>query len=128
VNSRLRPGHIGPVVAAFLAAARRGDFEALLAVLDPDVELRADPAAVPAGLPREVAGAAAVASQASAFSRRARFARLALVNGAVGVIVAPRGRLFLVLTPTVAGDRITEIDVVADRDRLGQFDLSVLAD
>jgi RNA polymerase sigma factor (sigma-70 family) len=116
------------VVAAFLAAARRGDFEALLAVLDPDVELRADHAAVPAGIPGEVTGAAAVAGQASAFSRRARFARLALVNGAVGVIVAPRGRLFAVLSPTVVDGRITKIDVIADRERLRQLDLAVLAD
>jgi len=116
------------VVAAFLAAARRGDFEALLAVLDPDVELRADRAAVPAGVPSEVTGAAAVAGQASVFSRRARFARLALVNGAVGVIVAPRGRLFAVLSPTVVGGRITKIDVVADPERLRELDLAVLAD
>ena len=116
------------VVAAFLAASRAGDFEALVAVLDPEVELRADLAAVPAGVPRQVKGATAVASQGLAFSRRARFARLALVDGQVGLILAPRGRLALALRLTVAGDRVTAIDVVADPQRLGRLDLAVLAE
>ena len=111
---------------AFLAASRGGDFEALLAVLDPDVELHADPAAVPPGLPRHLRGATVVASQGLAFSRRARDGRLALVNGTVGLILAPRGRLVLALSLTVADDRITEIDVGADRERLRQLDLAVL--
>jgi len=114
------------VVEAFLAASRGGDFEALLAVLDPDVELRADPVAVPAGLQRHLRGATVVASQGLAFSRRARDGRLALVNGSVGLILAPRGRLLLALSLTIADDRITEIDVVADRERLSQLDLAVL--
>ena len=116
------------VVAAFLAASRAGDFEALVAVLDPEVELHADLAAVPAGLPRQVKGATAVAGQGLAFSRRARFARLALVDGQVGLILAPRGRLALALRLTVAGDRVTAIDVVADPQRLGRLDLAVLAE
>jgi RNA polymerase sigma-70 factor (ECF subfamily) len=118
------------VVEAFLAAARGGDFEALLAVLDPDVVVRADPAAVPPGASREVRGALAVARQALIFSQRARLAEpaLVLVNGAVGVVVAPRGRLILVMTFRVTGERIVEIDVIADPVRLHQLDLAVLDD
>jgi RNA polymerase sigma factor (sigma-70 family) len=115
------------VVAAFLAAARDGDFEALLAVLDPEVELRADLAAVPPGLPQRLTGAAAVASQGLAFRQRAPYARLVLVDGRVGLVFAPHGKLVLVLRLTVAGDRITEIDVVADPPRLRGLDLAVLA-
>ena len=116
------------VVEAFLAASRGGDFDALLAVLDPDVELRADEAAVPPGTPRHVTGAVVVASRAHAFSRRAQLGRLALVDGAVAVIVAPRGRLVLVLRPTVKNGKIAEIDVVADPERLSRLHLAVLDD
>jgi RNA polymerase sigma factor (sigma-70 family) len=89
------------VVAAFLTASRGGDFDALLAALDPEVVLRADHAAVPTGASREVRGAPAVAKRALAYSGRARFSQPALVNGAVGVVVAPRGRLLVVLRLTV---------------------------
>ena len=116
------------VVEAFLAAARAGDFEALLALLDPEVVVRADRAAVPPGSALEVHGAAAVAKQALTGSRGARFAQPALVNGAVGVLVAPRGRLVLVITFKLKGERIIEIDVSADPDRLRQLDLAVLDD
>jgi Sigma-70, region 4 len=105
--------HQREVVDAFLAASRLGDFNALLAVLDPDVVLRADRAAVPPGAASEVRGAPAVAKQALAYSGRARFAQPALVNGAAGVVVAPRGRLFVVLGLTVTRGKIVEIDVVA---------------
>jgi RNA polymerase sigma factor (sigma-70 family) len=115
------------VADAFLAAARAGDFDALVAVLDPDVVLRADRGAVPAGASRVVRGAPAVAKGALGFSRRARFAQPALVNGTVGV-VAPRGRLFVVLGLTVRRGKIVEIDVVADPARLRQLDLAVLDD
>jgi RNA polymerase sigma factor (sigma-70 family) len=115
------------VVTAFLAASRDGDFEALLAVLDPEVELRADLAAVPPGLPQRLTGAAAVAGQGLTFRQRARYARLALVDGRVGLVFAPHGKLVLVLRLTIAGDRITEIDVVADPARLRRLDLAVLA-
>jgi RNA polymerase sigma-70 factor (ECF subfamily) len=118
--------HQREVVNAFLAAARGGDFDALLAVLDPDVVFRADRGAVPAGVSIEVRGARAVAEQALAYSVRARFAQPALVNGAVGVVVAPRGRLFVVLGLTVRRGKIVEIDVVADPARLRQLDLAVL--
>jgi RNA polymerase sigma-70 factor (ECF subfamily) len=114
------------VVDAFLAASRAGNFDALLAVLDPDVVLRADRGPVASGGSREVRGASAVAKQALAFSGRARFAQAALVNGAVGVVVAPRGRLFVVLGLTVTRGKIVEIDVVADPARLRQLDLAVL--
>jgi len=114
------------VVDAFLAAARGGDFEALLAVLDPDVVLRADRGGVPAGASREVRGAPAVAKRAA--KGRARFAQPALVNGAVGIVVAPRGRLLLVLGFTITRGKIVEIDVLADPARLRQLDLAVLDD
>jgi RNA polymerase sigma factor (sigma-70 family) len=111
------------VVDAFLAASRRGDFDALVAVLDPDVVLRADGAAS-----RVIRGAAAVAGQALTFSRRSPFARPALVNGAVGIVVAPRGRLLVVLGLTVARGRIVAIDVVTDPARLHECDLALLND
>jgi RNA polymerase sigma factor (sigma-70 family) len=114
------------VVDAFLAAARGGDFDALLAVLDPDVVLRADPSAVPPGASREIRGAAAVAMRAA--KGRARAAQPALVNGAVGVVVAPRGRLLMVLSFTIERGRIVEIDAIADPARLRQIDLTVLND
>ncbi|HEX9343781.1 MAG TPA: sigma-70 family RNA polymerase sigma factor [Actinomycetota bacterium] len=113
------------VVDAFLAASRHGDFEALLAVLDPDVVLRADRSAAHTATATEIRGAAAVAKGALAFQGRSRFAQLALVHGAVGVVVAPRGRLFVVLGLTVRRGRITAIDVIADPERLRQLDLAV---
>jgi RNA polymerase sigma factor (sigma-70 family) len=113
------------VVDAFLAASRDGDFDALLAVLDPDVVLRAD-RAVPPGAPTVLRGARAVASGALRFSQLAPFARSALVNGAAGLVVAPEGRPFAVLAFTVTGGRIVEIEVFADPERLGGLDLAVL--
>jgi RNA polymerase sigma-70 factor, ECF subfamily len=114
------------VVDAFLAASREGDFDALLAVLDPDVVLRADRGAVPPGASREVRGAPAVAEQALIFSRLAPFAQPALVNGAAGVVVAPRGRPFSVMGFTVRRGKIVEIDILADPARLRRLDLAVL--
>ena len=116
------------VVDAFLAASRGGDFNALLALLDPDVVVRADSTAVPPGAAREARGAPAVAEQALSFARRARFAQPALVNGAVGVVVAPRGRLLQVMVFKIRRGKISEIDVLADLARLGQLDLAVLKD
>src|SRR5215208_6398718 len=112
-------------VDAFLAASREGDFEALLAVLDPDVVLRIDGGAVRAGLSREVRGVRAVAEQTLTFSRLSPFVRPALVNGAAGVVVAPRGRPFAVMGFTVRRGKIVEIDVLADPARLRQLDLAV---
>jgi RNA polymerase sigma-70 factor (ECF subfamily) len=112
------------VVDAFLAAARGGDFDALLAVLDPDVVLRGDRVPAWAGGAMEMRGAADVARQAVRGGARA--ARPALVNGAVGVVVAPRGRLLMVLDFTIEDDKIVAVDVVADPERLRQLDLAVL--
>jgi RNA polymerase sigma factor (sigma-70 family) len=117
------------VVDAFFAAARDGDFTALLAVLDPDVLLRADAAAVRAGAPAEVRGAAAVTEHtltAGGFPRLARLARHALVNGAAGVVIAAAGRPFAVVGFTVRHGKILEIDIFADPNRLNQLDLTVL--
>jgi RNA polymerase sigma factor (sigma-70 family) len=117
------------VVDAFLAAARGSDFDALLAVLDPDVVLRADAGAVPAGVSRVIRGASAVAEQALAFAQRlGPFARPALVNGAAGIVAAPGGRPVSVLGFTVRGGKIVEIDILADPARLRQLDLAVLDD
>jgi len=113
------------VVDAFLAASRGGDFDALLAVLDPDVVLRADRAAVLAGASREVRGAPAVAKQ---FSGRARFAQPALVDGVVGAVWAPGGRPRVVFGFTITRGKIVEIDILADPTRLRQLDLAVLND
>ena len=112
------------VVDAFLAASRAGNFDALLAVLDPDVVLRADGTAMRSGTPREIRGAASVAQRAVRGGARA--AQAALVDGAVGVIVAPRGRLLMVLRFTLAGGRIVEIEAVGDPDRVRRLELSVL--
>jgi RNA polymerase sigma factor (sigma-70 family) len=113
------------VVDAFLAASRGGDFGALLAVLDPDVVLRADPAAVRMGVAREVRGAAAVART---FAGRARAARPALVDGVPAAVWAPGGRPRVVLGFTIAGGRIVGIDLLADPERLRRLDLAVLDD
>ncbi len=113
------------VVDAFRAASRGGDFAALLAVLDPEVVLRADPAAVRAGASSEVRGAAAVAKT---FSGRAQAAQPALVNGAAGLVWAPGGQPRVVFAFTIVRGRIVEIDLVADPERLRQLDLTVLDD
>jgi RNA polymerase sigma factor (sigma-70 family) len=114
------------VVDAFLAASRAGDIDALLAVLDPDVVLRADRAVVPAGTATKVRGARAVAEETLTHSQRARFAQPALVNGALGIVVGARGQLDLALSLTIRDEKITEIDVIADPARPHQLDLAVL--
>ncbi|GHI03637.1 RNA polymerase subunit sigma-70 [Streptomyces cellostaticus] len=116
------------VVDAFLAASRGGDFEALLALLHPDVELRADAGALVRGAAasKAVRGARAVAEQAAMFSRFAGFARLALVNGAVGVVTAPEGQPLSVTAFTVADGRITGMYILADPGRLAGLDLPPL--
>lgn len=99
-----------------------------LAVLDPDVVLRADGAGVPGRASRVVRGASAVAKQALASPERGRLAQPALVNGAVGIIVAPHGRLLVVLGLKITHGKIVEIDVVTDPERLRQLDLPVIND
>jgi hypothetical protein len=111
------------VVDAFLAAARGGDFQGLLSVLDPDVVLRSDAVAVPWGGPQEVRGAEAVAPLA--MRGRARAARPVLVNGAVGVVVAPRGRLLMVLDFTIRHGKFVAIDAIADPERVAELELAV---
>jgi RNA polymerase sigma-70 factor (ECF subfamily) len=114
------------VVEAFHAAARNGDFEALVAVLDPDVVLRADGGIT--GLSRHVRGAETVASQALMWSQVGLTIRRALINGAAGMVSLRDGRPFSVGAVTVSGGRIVEIDILADPDRLAQLDLTVLGD
>ncbi len=115
------------VVDAFLAAARGGDFDALVAVLDPEVVLRADRGAIP-GASRVIRGAPAVADGALAFTELAPFARPALVNGAPGLVVAAHGQPFSVMGFTVSRGRIVEIYILADPPRLRRLDLAVLDD
>ena len=116
------------VVDAFLAAARAGDFERLLAVLDPDVVVRSDGGVARPALVSQVRGARAVAEQAMSFRQFAETASRVLVNGIPGGIAwSPDGRPFAVLALTVRGGRIVAIDVLADPDRLGQLDLSLVA-
>jgi RNA polymerase sigma-70 factor, ECF subfamily len=111
------------VVEAFLAAAREGDFEGLLAVLDPDVVLRAD---LGAQASRIIRGAEAVAQGAIMFRKTAPQARPALVNGTIGAVSSLDGQPFSVVGFTVSDGRIVAIDVLADPDRLRDLDLSVL--
>ena len=111
------------VVDAFLAAAREGDFEALVAVLDPDVVLRQD---LGRGVRREVRGREAVAGQAQMYSRLGLVMHDALVNGAVGLVSTRDGRPFSVGAITVRGGKIVEMDFLADPERLAQLDLTML--
>lgn len=114
------------VVGAFLAAARGGDFDGLLAVLDPDVVLRGDRGLVPAGASKVVRGARTVAEGAVTASRLAQLARLALVNGAAGIVAFdPSGRLRSVTGFTIRGGKIVEINVLADPARLSRIELPV---
>ncbi|GIG58068.1 DNA-directed RNA polymerase sigma-70 factor [Longispora fulva] len=112
------------VVDAFFGAARNGDFEALVAVLDPDVVLRSDGGAARAQHTVVYAGARTVASQAVTFSRLVPFVRPALVNGAAGVVVATEGRTLSVMAFTVLDGRIVNIDVLVDPERLAGLDLA----
>jgi RNA polymerase sigma factor (sigma-70 family) len=112
------------LVDAFLAAARGADFDALVAVLDPDVVLRIDRGPKAREAPREVRGARAVAERGVAFSRLAPFARPALVNGAAGLVVARHGRLLGVAGFTVRHRKIVEIALLMDPARLRELDLT----
>ena len=116
------------VVDAFLAASREGNFEALLAVLDPDVVLRLDRGAVPEGASKEVRGAPAVVELGFKFSGEGWLAQPALVNGAPGVVVRRSGRPFAVIGFTVRRGKILAIDMLADPARLRHLDLSALND
>jgi len=111
------------IVQAFLAASRDGDLPGLLAVLDPEVVFRADQAAVRLGADPELRGAAAVAA---AFQGRARLAEPVLIDGELGIRVAPGGRLLLLLRPIIVGGRIVEVEAVAEKARLDALTLGEL--
>jgi len=114
------------VVDAFLAAAQEGDFERLVAVLDPEIVLRADGGAIK-GMSRLVRGAHAVAAQAATFSKVALTTQVVLVNGNIGLVCRlPDGRLFSVIGFTIAGGKVVEMDILADPDRLNRLDLSAI--
>jgi RNA polymerase sigma-70 factor, ECF subfamily len=113
------------VVDAFFAAAREGDFEALVAVLDPDVVLRSDGGVARPAASARVQGARAVAERALTFAHLSPFVRPALVNGVAGVVVAPRGRPFSVVSFTVVGGKIVAIDALADPARLRRLEPAV---
>jgi RNA polymerase sigma-70 factor (ECF subfamily) len=121
------------VVEAFLRAAHAGDLEGLLAVLDPDAVVRIDGAARlatgaadAAGTPRELRGASTWAKQFIALSRGLRSVQLALIDGSVGLILAPRGRLSRALTFTSTNARVTRVEVIGDPARLRELDIAVL--
>jgi RNA polymerase sigma-70 factor (ECF subfamily) len=113
------------VVDAFMAASREGDFDALVAVLDPDVVVRAD---FGGGRTSEVRGAEAVASQAQMFARLDLVIRPALVNGAVGAVSMRDGRPFSVGAMTIRNGKIVELDFLVDPERLAKLDLTILND
>jgi RNA polymerase sigma factor (sigma-70 family) len=119
------PARRRQAVEAYLAATRTGDFEALLTLLDPEVELRADAAITGTGKPLTLQGALAVARSAVAAVPRARFTALALVDGSPALVMAPLGRLSLVIQFTFTGTAITAIDITADSDRLQTFEITL---
>jgi RNA polymerase sigma-70 factor (ECF subfamily) len=120
------------VVEAFLRAARAGDVDGLLAVLDPDAVVRIDAAAridappAEVGKAREVRGASTWVRQFIALSRGLRFVEPALINGSAGLILAPRGKLSRVLIFSFANARVTRVEVIADPARLRELDIAVL--
>ena len=115
------------LVDAFLAAAREGDFAALLTVLDPEVVRRADTGAIDPGVPRVLRGARAVASGAIAFASLAYEVRRALVNGAPGVVTLANGKPYAILGFTVARAKIVEMNILTDPERIRGLDLTALA-
>jgi RNA polymerase sigma factor (sigma-70 family) len=116
------------VVSAFQAASRAGDFDALLTLLDPDVVLRADAGAGPFAPSQLVRGAPAVIAQTQRYAHLARYGHVVLINGAPGFLVVVEGRPFALLALTVAAGKVTEIDILADPDRLARLDLSAVLD
>lgn len=112
------------VIAAFLAASQEGDFRALVALLDPTVELRVDPQLLPRGAPNVIRGGDAVGTRA--LLGKNRRAQLALIDGQVGIVVAAGERLDLALTFVVTGDKISSIDLIADPERLQALPIAIL--
>jgi RNA polymerase sigma-70 factor (ECF subfamily) len=119
------PDRQRPVVDAFFAASRDGDFAALLQLLDPGVELRIDGGVLRADASLLLRGSEAVAAHTATYSKLHPFVRPALVNGAAGVVVAPQGRLFSVMGFTVSGGRITAIHALVDPERLAALELDL---
>jgi len=115
------------VVDAFLAALRAGDFEGLLAVLDPDVMVRTD-VSDRSGTPIEIRGAVNWAKTVIAFSRLARFVQLVLINGSPGLVLAPRGQLSRAGSFKIVDNRIIEVEVIANPKRLRELELALLPD
>jgi len=115
------------VVDAFLAALRRGDVPGLVALLDPEFSVRTD-AATAAAVPQGIHGAEAWAKQAVQAARGAVFARPALIEGSVGIVIAPNGRLFRVLRLNFDGEKIAAMEIIGDKERLEQLELAVLSD
>ncbi|MCZ4124734.1 RNA polymerase sigma factor SigJ [Streptomyces sp. H39-S7] len=116
------------VVDAFLTAARGGDFDALVAVLDPDVLMRADTGTADGRVSRLIRGARQVAGQAVTFAAYAPFARAALINGSPGIVTAPDGQLFSVMGFTITAGKVTEINLLADPTRLATLPWEPLGD
>ncbi len=114
------------VVDSFITALRAGDFEGLLAVLDPEVVVRLGEGAGAPGAPRELRGARNWAQGAVAFSRLARFMQAALINGSVGLVFAPNGNLQRALTFTFANGKIIGVDIIAKHEELQKLDLAIL--
>ncbi len=123
---RARLGQQRQLARAFMSAARGGDVHGLLAVLAPDVIRRADAAALPVGTPTELRGVDAVVEETVVLGRRAAVAELALINGDVGIVVAPRGRLLLALILTFGESRISAYDVIATPARLDRLSITLL--
>ena len=119
------PARQRQVVDAFFAASRDGDFDALVAMLDPDVELRIDGGVLRADASLVLRGAAAVAAHTATYARLHPFVRPALVNGAAGAVIAPHGRLFSVMAFTVTNGKIARIDALLDPERLERLDLDI---
>ena len=126
--STVDPRRQRQIVDAFLAAVHDGNFDALLAVLDPDVVLRADAGKGPMGPSQVVRGATAAASQVLRFAPLARLARPVLVNGTPGLLATSNGQPLSLLAVTIRDDKIVEIDVLADPERLNKLDLPDLPD
>lgn len=116
------------VVDAWIAASRGGDFDALLSLLDPDVVLRVDGGVLAAATTKLVHGAENVAGQAITYQRFAPLARLALVNGTVGMVAAPEGKALSVMSLAIVGGKVVRIDILTDPERLARLDLATLGD
>ncbi|MCX4512278.1 RNA polymerase sigma factor SigJ [Streptomyces sp. NBC_01619] len=116
------------VVDAWIAASRGGDFDALLSLLDPDVVLRVDGGVLAAATTKLVHGAENVAGQAITYQRFAPLARLALVNGTVGMVAAPEGKALSVMSLAIVGGKVVRIDILTDPERLARLDLAALGD